>query len=353
MELYRQNGSKYWTADFVVNGRRYRKSTKETTRARAGEVAAEFLRQTQRGDEAPSRKGSAPTLRQFAQETFLKLNEANARTKERTKESYRYGWQLLKGQLITDMRMDAIRTTHVETIQIAGSPSTHNCALRTLRRMFRIACDLDIVVKVPKITLLEENQRTKLITPDVEQRITAQLNKSRRKGSLKTALFIILDCGLRPIEIVSLSVTDVDLMRGIIRVQKSKSKAGERLVPMTDRVKGLLFRQIGGRLDGWVFPSPRYPGEHIKRHALTSAWRVAANKAGISADVDLYCARHTYGTDVMNATKDPFLTMRLLGHADLGTTSRYQHPNMGMIGALMDERNELRHKLRHSGQMVQ
>lgn len=70
MELYRQLGSKYWTADFIVNGRRHRKSTKQTTKARAGEVAAEFLRQVQR-NETPTRKGQAMTLRQFVEEQFL------------------------------------------------------------------------------------------------------------------------------------------------------------------------------------------------------------------------------------------------------------------------------------------
>jgi len=352
LELYQQEGSKFWTADFTVNGRRYRKSTKQTTRAKAGEMAAEFLRQAQR-NEAPVRKGQMVTLREFAQKTFLPWNDANARTKERTKESYQYGWQLLSKQPVAEMRMDAIRTTHIETIKIAGSPSTHNCALRTLRRMFRIACDLDLIVKAPKITLLVENQRTELITPEVEQQMIYQMNKSNRKGSLRTALFIMLDCGLRPMEIVSLRIADCDLRRGFIHIQKSKSKAGERPVPMTDRVKELLFKQIGSRTDGWVFPSPRYANEHIKRHALTTAWRVTANKAGVSADVDLYGARHTYGTDVMNATKDPFLTMRLLGHAELATTSRYQHPSMELVGALMNERNDLRHKQRHSGEMLQ
>ena len=48
MELYRQADSKFWTAGFIANGRRYRKSTKQTIKARAGEVAAEFLRQAQR-----------------------------------------------------------------------------------------------------------------------------------------------------------------------------------------------------------------------------------------------------------------------------------------------------------------
>lgn len=355
MELYQQKSSKYYTAYFVVNGRRYRKSTKQTTRAKAGEVAAEFLRQAQR-NESPVRKGQMITLREFAEKTFLPWIEDNAGIKAKTKECYRDGWQSIQGQAIAGMKMDAIRTTHIESIRIDGSPSTHNRALRTLSRMFHIAYDLDVIPKVPKFTLLEENKRTELITPDIEQRISAELCKSKRKDSLRVALPIILDCGLRPIEVVNLKVTDIDFARGVIRIQESKTSAGKRLVPMTERVKGLVAKQIGSQMEGWVFPSPRYPGQHIKRHALTRAWRATANRAGVSPDVDLYCARHTFGTDVMYATKDPFLTMRILGHTELSTTARYQHPDMARIGALMDERNQsrsdLRHNPRHSGELV-
>ena len=106
---------------------------------------------------------------------------------------------------------------------------------------------------LPKFTLLDENKRTQLITPNIEGKITAQLVKGKRKGSLSTALFIIFDCGLRPIEIVSLRISDVNLTRDSIHIHKSKRRAGERLVPMIDRVKELLIRQIGRRTDGWVF----------------------------------------------------------------------------------------------------
>lgn len=352
MDIYKRKGTKYWLADFTVNGQRFRKSTKQTTRAKASEVAAELLRQAQR-NEAPVRKGQTPTLRQFVEKHFLPLNNANARTKEKTKEYYSNGWHRLQCQSIADMRMDQIKTPHIETIQVAGSPSTHNCALRTLRRIFHIAVDLDVLPKVPKFSLLAENKRTQLITPEIETKIAAQLTASTRKGSLDTALYIILDCGLRPIEIVNLRIEHVDFKLGGIRVNRSKSKAGERLVPMTDRVKELLFTQIGKRTAGWLFPSPRYAGQPIKRHALSTAWRKTATKAGVSPDVDLYCARHTYGTDIMNVTKDPFLTMRLMGHTELSTTDRYQHPNMDHIGQLMNARNDLRHSLRHSSQLLQ
>jgi hypothetical protein len=40
MDLYKQTGSKFFTADFTIpGGRRIRKSTKQTTKAKAFEVA--------------------------------------------------------------------------------------------------------------------------------------------------------------------------------------------------------------------------------------------------------------------------------------------------------------------------
>jgi site-specific recombinase XerC len=50
----------------------------------------------------------------------------------------------------------------------------------------------------------------------------------------------------------------------------------------------------------------------------------------------------------MEATKNPFQVMRMLGHANLSTTRRYQHHDIAEVGSLMDARNELRHNLRHS-----
>jgi integrase len=118
-------------------------------------------------------------------------------------------------------------------------------------------------------------------------------------------------------EIANLSIPDVCLSTATIRVARAstKTKSGIRTVVMTQRVKELLQAHVGSRKTGWVFPSPRYAVRPIKRQALTVARRKTANKAGVATDVNLYCARHTFGTDVMKATRDPFLTMRLMGHS--------------------------------------
>jgi hypothetical protein len=56
---------------------------------------------------------------------------------------------------------------------------------------------------------------------------------------------------------------------------------------------------------------------------------------------------------MMIATKNPFLLMKVLGHTELSTTERYQHHEVAGVGELMDERNRLRHSLRHSEGMLQ
>jgi integrase len=166
----------------------------------------------------------------------------------------------------------------------------------------------------------------------------------------------MLDCGMWPIEVVSLRIEDVDLLNGWLYVSRSKTQAGKRRLPLTDRTKAALFVSIGKRAGGWVFPSPRDPGMPIKAKSLSAAWRKAARKAGVSDDVDLYAARHVFGTDLMTATKNPFLVSRMMGHTDLAITSRYQHHEADGVAALMNQRNrerELCRIPRRSQQMVQ
>lgn len=118
-------------------------------------------------------------------------------------------------------------------------------------------------------------------------------------------------------------------------IPDSKTRAGVRYVPMTTRLRGKLLEQIGTRTDGWVFPSPRYQGKPIQRQARTAAWRKAADKAGVDSDVNLYCARHTFGSDVMEATNNQFQLMKVMGHTTVKTTQRYQHHETAGVGKLL------------------
>lgn len=346
MELFKRGN--VWWAHFFFEGKRFRKSTKQSTKSAAKETADQMLQGLKSSGEFPAEKGPIPSLKGFARETFLPYVDAHSDLEPKTKEGYRYGWSLLASQAIAEMRMDQIKAPHLDMIRVEGSPSTHNCALRTLSRMLHLAVELEILSKAPQVSLREERERTKL-QPGVEDKVAAVLHSSRRQGSLKTALYVILDAGMRPKEISQMRIEDIDFTGGLIHVPDSKTKAGVRYVPMTTRLREKLLRQIGIRSAGWVFPSPRYPGRPIQRQALTVAWRKAADKAGVDADVNLYCARHSFGSDVMEATKNQFQLMKVMGHTTVRTTQRYQHHETADIGRQLEELRTTQFS-RHSGQ---
>jgi integrase len=346
---------KYWHTDFPFDGERIRESTGETKKGLAEKVANQMLKNLEEGKEAKLK--IVPILKDFAVETFLPYVEAHTRIKPRSKENYQYGWSLLASQPIAKMRLNQIKHPHLDMVNVEGSPSRHNCALRTLSRMLNIARELEIIAIHPamKRHLLEEVERDQL-PEDVEQRMAVVLDGSKRRGSLRTGLYVVLDAGLRPFEVVAIDIKDIDFDRKRIWVPVSKSKAGTRYAPITARLREKLMGQIGSRTEGWLFPSPRYPGQHIQRQALSSAWRIAAKKAGVSADVDLYCARHSFGTDVMEATKNVFQLLTVMGQGDPKTAGRYQHHETAGVGLQLDalraERHNLRHRIENGLQVV-
>lgn len=74
MDIYKRKNSKFWLADFTVDGQRFRKSTGVTTKTKAMEVAAGLLRQAQTGT-APARKGPMPVLSVFVEEQFCRTSK--------------------------------------------------------------------------------------------------------------------------------------------------------------------------------------------------------------------------------------------------------------------------------------
>ena len=87
MELFKKKKSKYYWYDFTVGGRRYRGSTQESNRNRAGAIAAIKLAQAAEGKDPLPRK--APRMDQFSVR-FLGWVK-NAQLEPKTKGYYRDG----------------------------------------------------------------------------------------------------------------------------------------------------------------------------------------------------------------------------------------------------------------------
>jgi integrase len=85
---------------------------------------------------------------------------------------------------------------------------------------------------------------------------------------------------------------------------------------------------------------------------VAKQFREARREAGLPEDLVLYCARHTFGTALYEATGNLAMVMKVMGHADARTAMHYQHPTLDPIRDAIDQRN-LRHNSRHSEMTVQ
>jgi integrase len=88
-----------------------------------------------------------------------------------------------------------------------------------------------------------------------------------------------------------------------------------------------------------VFPSKKARSGHIELSGLEHRFRKIARDLGISDDLKIYCARHTFGTVAMAETKNPGLVKDVMGHESLQTTMQYLHPETAQIKTIIDRRN--------------
>ena len=101
--------------------------------------------------------------------------------------------------------------------------------------------------------------------------------------------------------------------------------------------------------EGWLVPSRRAAEGHLTM--VAKQFREARSETGLPRSLVLYCARHTFGTAAYEAG-NLAMVMKVMGHTDVRTSMRYQHPVLDSIREAIDLRNS-RHNPRHSDLRVQ
>jgi integrase/recombinase XerD len=176
-------------------------------------------------------------------------------------------------------------------------------------------------------TLSEADVLRLLETPD-----TSTLRGLRDRAMLS----VTYAAGLRVSELVGLSLSDVDLARGIV---SAFGKGGKRrLVPLggvtLDHVQEYLraraefeaanastrSRKVGAAI---LFPSPR--GGAMTRQGF---WKIVgryARSIGLRGRVYPHQLRHSFATHLLTGGADLRSVQTMLGHASVATTEIYTH----------------------------
>lgn len=144
----------------------------------------------------------------------------------------------------------------------------------------------------------------------------------------KVMLELLYAAGLRVSELVTLTMQQLNLRQGVIRVTGKGSK--ERLVPIGEvavewlqrylaQGRGLLLTQQSDVL----FPSQR--GTQMTRQTFWHRIKFYAQVAAIAAPLSPHTLRHAFATHLLNHGADLRVVQMLLGHSDLSTTQIYTH----------------------------
>ncbi|AOE87201.1 site-specific tyrosine recombinase XerD [Pseudomonas sp. TCU-HL1] len=145
----------------------------------------------------------------------------------------------------------------------------------------------------------------------------------------RAMLEVLYACGLRVTELVSLTLEQVNLRQGVLRVFGKGSK--ERLVPLGEEAIAWLERYqrearpslLDGKPSDVLFPSLR--GEQMTRQTFWYRIKHQAQVAGISKSLSPHTLRHAFATHLLNHGADLRVVQMLLGHSDLSTTQIYTH----------------------------
>lgn len=152
--------------------------------------------------------------------------------------------------------------------------------------------------------------------------------KSQRDHALLESLYA---SGMRVTELVSLDVSDVNLVSGSVRVRGKKLASKERIIPVGDRALDALREYLNrGRMQLVRDPEERalflnHRGQRLTRQGLWLIIKHYVDEVGISAEVTPHTLRHSFAAHKLSQGKSLQDIQKLLGHANISTTQVYQH----------------------------
>jgi integrase len=285
MALYKRNRT--WWTDFSVNGQRFRQSldTKDWRAAQAKEK--ELITQASQGNLAASNQQFARLALTEALDRYL--TDRSARVAARSHRSESDHAKPLRtffavtpvNRITTEMILDYIRDRKSKNI----SNTTVNMEIGILRRILKRAkrwhFAQDEIRRLP-----ERKDVGRALAPEEKLRLLRTAATKPEWEIAYLASVLALNTTMRGCELKQLRWRDLNLMERTLTVQRSKTQAGERLIPLNSDAFSAVLRQrerakaqFGDSLspDWYVFPHAEGKSKPDPKKPM-SGWRSAWRK---------------------------------------------------------------------------
>jgi integrase/recombinase XerD len=216
---------------------------------------------------------------------------------------------------------------------VAQAPRTVARRPSALRRYFRYLLREGLVSTDPTLRLNSPRIGRKLprslSEADVEALLAAPMATTVLGLRDRTMLEVLYATGLRVSELINITLGQVNLRQGVVRVVGKGSK--ERLVPFGEVAQSWVERYlvdarpdiVRGHITEAMFPTKR--GGPMTRQMFWYAIKKYARHAEISGELSPHTLRHAFATHLLNHGADLRVVQMLLGHSDISTTQIYTH----------------------------
>jgi len=210
--------------------------------------------------------------------------------------------------------------------------STTARIISSLRRFYDFLQQAKLLAPNPMARIsdpkLDKNIPSSLSLEQVDALLSAPNEDDPLELRDKAMLELLYATGLRVTELVSLTMDQLSLEQGVVRVVGKGGK--ERLVPMGEQAVECILQYLtqarSSLLKGAsdvVFPSKR--GVQMTRQTFWYRVKHYAQLAGINNQLSPHTLRHAFATHLVNFGADLRVVQLLLGHSDLSTTQIYTH----------------------------
>ncbi len=208
--------------------------------------------------------------------------------------------------------------------------------LSTLRGFYKFLYDEQIIDK-NTIDGLDTPRLSKklphfLTEGEIEQIFKVAETSPRNKERDLAILELFYSCGLRVSELTHITIHDLSLNEGMLRVRGKGDKV--RIVPIGNVAIEKIQNWLRIRETGKVKSSAVFLSKTGKSMSRVTLWRIIkhyAMLAGLSDRVTPHTLRHTFATHLLNRGADLRVVQELLGHSNISTTQIYTHVSVERI----------------------
>lgn len=255
---------------------------------------------------------------------------------EKTIISYEHDIKLycafLKQEQISDTHevSGLIIQTYLNELAKNVSNATLNRHLSSIRSFHHFLADkYDVNDPSVSLTVRKNSQKIPVYATEEEiERILMQLDDTPGQMLYKTIFIVIYGCGLRISECLSMTLSQVNLEAGFLRITGKGEK--ERIVPVPSKtLKAMRYyldtiRPLySTRSSHTFFISQK--GKQVTSESVEKMLKYCCREAGIAKEITPHKLRHSYATHLLNHGADLRAIQELLGHSSISTTEIYTH----------------------------